>query len=76
LRRLRRRRRRSEEADFGLSGKFAADVNSMTSFPGHELFVSIVRVLFANVADEELLFVIPTLKVPACQCCEFLGRRF
>jgi hypothetical protein len=66
LRRLRRRRRRSEEADFGLSGKFAADVNSMTSFPGHELFVSIVRVLFANVADEELLFVIPTLEVPAC----------
>ena len=28
--------------------------------------VSIVRVFFANVADKNLLFVIPTLEVPAC----------
>jgi hypothetical protein len=37
--------------------------------------ISIVRIFFANVADEDFLIVIPTLEVPACQCCELLSRR-
>jgi hypothetical protein len=35
-----------------------------------------VGVLFADIADEGLPFVIPTLEVSACQFCKFPSGRF